>query len=144
MNKSVEEAQKIYIDANIVIYFLEGENENQERATALFRYAAENEIPLMTSEITIAECLYGVYRSGRDALKEDYTQLFYGVAPFHFIPVERRIAERSAEVGAKLKLKLIDAIHFESALEVGCDVFVTNDKGIKSTDSLKVVQLSDL
>lgn len=144
MNRDIEKARKIYIDANIVIYFLEGDDQNQDKATTLFRYADENAIPMLTSDITIAECLHGAYKSGKDILVEKYKNLFHEIGVFHFVPVEQEIAERSAEIGAGQKLKLIDAIHVTSALSVGCDVFVTNDRRIKSTEELRVVQLLDL
>jgi predicted nucleic acid-binding protein len=60
---------------------------------------------------------------------------------FHLIPIERDICELAAKVGAGQKFKLVDALHFASALEVGCDVFITNDRGIKPASHLKVVQI---
>ncbi|HLN24011.1 MAG TPA: type II toxin-antitoxin system VapC family toxin [Patescibacteria group bacterium] len=141
MNSAIARARKIYIDANIVIYFLEGDSEHQDKTAALFRHAEEHDIPLLTSEITIAECLYGAYKAGKVELVEQYRTLFHAVGLFQLIPVEGSIAERAAKIGADRRLKLIDALHVTSALGVGCDVFVTNDRGIKSMDGLRVVQM---
>lgn len=144
MNRDIQHAGKIYVDANIIIYFLEGDEARQDTAAGLFRCAEENGIPLMTSEIAVAECLYGAYKAEKPDLAEDYRELFHEIGLFHLIPVEREITERAAKIGAANGLKLIDAIHVTSALDVGCTVFVTNDRRVTAVDGLKVVQLPDV
>ena len=144
MNRDIAQARKIYVDANIIIYFLEGDVERQEKTAELFQYAEENGIALMTSEIAVAECLYGAHKSAKPLAAEDYLELFHEVGMFLLIPVEREISERAAKIGAENGLKLIDAIHVTSALNVGCPVFVTNDRGIRSAEGLIVVQLIDV
>ena len=144
MNRDIRAARKIYIDANIVIYFAESDDENQDKADAIFAYAAENSIPLITSEITIAECLRGIYGEGKDTAREKYNAIFYETGFFRLVPVARKILEYSAMIGAENRLKLIDAIHVTSAIAAECDVFLTNDRGIRSTDDLKVVYLSEI
>jgi predicted nucleic acid-binding protein len=57
------------------------------------------------------------------------------------VPARARLAAR---IGARKGLKLVDAIHFSAALEPGCDVFVTNDSRIRSSDGLEVVLLENL
>jgi predicted nucleic acid-binding protein len=141
MNSDITRARKIYIDANIIIYFIEGAAVFRESVIELFRHTEEHNIPIMTSEISIGECLYGAYKRKNEAIADKYREIFHEIGMFHLIPVEQEIAERAAKVGAENGLKLIDAIHFTSALDVGCKVFVTNDRGIKSAEGLKVVQL---
>ncbi len=144
MNSDVAEARKLYIDSNVIIYYVEGDEENQRRADALFEYAENNDIPLVTSEITVGECFYGAYKRGRGGSVERFESIFEDVGIFDFIPVEIGIMKHAAKIGAANKLKIIDALHFASAVDVECDVFITNDKGIKSTNVLKVVQLSEI
>lgn len=144
MNEDVISARKLYIDANMIIYFAEADDDKQDKAEALFAYAEENGVPLITSEITIAECLRGVFQEGKTDAEAKYRRLFYEVGFFVLVPVLRETIEESARIGAANRLRLVDAIHVASALSVGCDVFVTNDHGIKSIDGLKVVQLSAL
>lgn len=74
----------------------------------------------------------------------EYLEIFQDIDIFSLVPVERDILERAARIGAEQKLKLIDAIHVTSAIETGCDVLVTNDKGIRSTPDLTLVQLTEL
>ena len=42
---------------------------------------------------------------------------------------------------AGIKLKLVNAIHFVSALEAKCDVFVTADTKFKSSAAMRVVRI---
>jgi len=144
MNKHVADAQRIYVDANIIIYFVEGWAGAQENIARLFSHAEEKGMRLITSEITVSECLYGAYKAERSELVERYREIFSEIEAFELVPVEFGICERAAKVGAANGLKLIDAIHVTSALKTACDVFVTNDKGIRSSADLCVVQLADL
>ena len=40
--------------------------------------------------------------------------------------------ERVLEIGAELRLKLVDAIHVATAEALGCRTFLTNDRGIRA------------
>lgn len=144
MNKDIASARRIYADSNTLIYLVEGSPEFLPVVERFFRYAGDNGIPLVTSEITIAECLHGAHKAGSEALAAEYLEIFQDIDIFSLVPVERDILERAARIGAEQKLKLIDAIHVTSAIETGCDVLVTNDKGIRSTPDLRVVQLTEL
>ena len=41
-------------------------------------------------------------------------------------------------------MKLVDAIHYASAIAAGCDGLLTSDRKFRSDRSLKVIQLSEL
>lgn len=72
MNSDVSNASRIYADSNTLIYLVEGSPEFLPFAEKLFRYAGEQGIALVTSEITIAECLHGAHKQGSEALAEEY------------------------------------------------------------------------
>jgi len=144
MNRTISDARRLYIDSNAIIYLVEGVPEFRDAVIRLFQHADDCGKSLITSEITIAECLHGAYRKGSEALAEEYREIFHEIGPFHLVPVERDVLELAAIIGARQKLKLIDAIHAASATAAECDVFVTNDKGIKSTDILTVVPLLEV
>jgi predicted nucleic acid-binding protein len=144
MNKAISNARRLYIDSNIVIYFIEAHEETRVHIRRLFSYVNEHDIRLVTSEATVGECLYGARKRQHAELVGRYADLFNDTDALELVPVERETFEQAAEIGAPRNLKLLDAVHVATALCEGCDVFVTNDKGIKSTDELKVVQLLDL
>jgi predicted nucleic acid-binding protein len=144
MNKAISSARRIYLDANIVIYFFEGAEETRIPARRLFTYANDYDIRLVTSEVTIGECLFGVYKKQRLELGPKYSALFDDADAIELIPVERETFAQAAEIGAPNNLKFVDAIHVATALAEGCNVFVTNDQGIKSTPDLTVVYLTEI
>jgi len=51
--------------------------------------------------------------------------------------------ELSAEIGAALALKTVDAIHVATAIVAGCDALLTNDKGLRAPRQLRINQLAD-
>lgn len=54
------------------------------------------------------------------------------------------IAERAGRLRGRYKdIKTIDAIQIASAIEVGADAFLTNDKKLKKVEEIKVVVLKD-
>lgn len=144
MNKEIASARSIYVDSNVIIYFVEGQEEHQRLADEFFEYVDGADISLVTSEITIGECLYGAYKRGRVDSVGKFESIFEDLDLFRFVPVDPGLIKDAAKIGAKERMKLIDALHVASASEVGCDVLVTNDKGVRSSGSLRVVHLSDI
>ncbi len=55
-----------------------------------------------------------------------------------------QILREAARLRAITKLRTPDAIHAATALQIGCALFVTNDKGFKNVPSLPHVILDDL
>ena len=50
----------------------------------------------------------------------------------------------AAEIAATASMKLIDALHVATAISSGCKFFLTNDRGIRSSEQLEVIVLSTL
>jgi predicted nucleic acid-binding protein len=144
MKTRISSASSIYLDANALIYFMERSDDFQEKVGGVIAHAVENNIPLFVSEIGIAECLYGTYKNGREPLTSQYQELFYEIALFQIIPTDGQKLIAAAKIGADKGLKLVDATHFLSAMEAGCDLFLTNDTRFRSSHGVEVVTLSDL
>ncbi|MCW2245513.1 putative nucleic acid-binding protein [Azospirillum fermentarium] len=144
MNSVITAARKLYVDSNVIICFIEGDQESQRLAEKLFEQAEMAGIELVTSEIAIGECLYGAHKRGRHDSVARFETLFEDVALFRLIPIETETVKQAARLGAACGMKLIDAIHVASAIGAECDALVTNDRGIKPTEALRVVQLPDV
>ena len=144
MNARIKSASSIYLDANVLIYFIERADQLQEKVAVVIAYAVENNIPLFVSEIGIAECLYGTYKNGREPLSAQYQELFYEIALFNVIATDGRKLIAAAKIGAEKGLKLVDAAHFHAAMEAACDLFLTNDSRFRSSHNVEVIRLADL
>ena len=134
---------RLYLDANILIYLLEGDEETQERVHKLFVAVDEQKIDLVTSEITITECLIGAIRDQNPQLIEAYNNLFAESGFLQLAPVSRNILVQSAKTSALLRLKTVDALHYTTAIQSGCDGLITNDKAFKSSPEVKVIPFAE-
>ncbi|MCF3642722.1 PIN domain-containing protein [Rhizobium sp. TRM95111] len=134
-------AERVYPDSNILIYYVEGENPFQDRIGSVLREAVARSIPIFINEIGVCECLYGAYRLGRHELEAQYLELLFDTDIFTIAPVSFDLLIASARLGAGTGLTLLDATHYVSALEAGCDHLVTNDRKFRSDADLNVVQI---
>lgn len=144
MIEALAAAARIYLDANCIIYFVERSDERQAAITELIRSATQNGQTLACSEIGVAECLYGAFKLQDAALEATYHEIFYDIALLELCPVDGERSKAAARLGAEKALKLVDALHFAAAIEMQCDVFVTNDARFRSSYGIQVMQLDDL
>ena len=137
---SLDSASRIYVDTNIWIYFIESHPAFVEKVRRLFAAVQEAGAQLVTSELAIAECLYKPARDANAAALSAYARLFDS-GEIEITPLDGGLAKRAAVNGSQLGLKLIDAIHYMSALEWACDIFLTSDSAFKSGPMTEVILL---
>jgi predicted nucleic acid-binding protein len=138
----ISSASRVYVDSNIFIYFLELNPEYFIKAQEFFDHIDAVGARLLTNEYTLAECIYQPSRSANFSLVAMYESLFEKEGEVELLGLDGALAKRAAFVGGDLGLKLADAIHFMSALEAGCDFFVTADTAFKSGPAMKVLRLA--
>jgi predicted nucleic acid-binding protein len=144
MTSKLPPARVLYLDANLIIYYFERDDALHDSVASLLSQAILDETPIMVSEIGVAECLYGAFRLQSAELEAKYREFFYELPLVKLIPVDGEKLIAAAALGASKRLKLVDAVHFQAAVECGCDVFVTNDRRFQSSHGVTVVQLGDL
>lgn len=144
MNSALAAARKVYVDSNVIIYYVDGDEPTQRLAERFFEFAAERGLELVTSDVTAGECLFGAYKRSRPGSIERFEGLFEKEGPFRLVPATLGTLKEAARFGPPHGMKLLDAVHTVSAIEAGCDVFVTNDQGIRSAGAIRVVQLADV
>jgi predicted nucleic acid-binding protein len=136
--------ERVYFDANALIYFVEGTEDFQDKVAELFRHLVKVGARLVTNEIAAAECLFGAYRSGRADLEIHYRNLLFETGAFEVAPVNFTLLDSAARTGAALGIKLIDATHVCAAISFECDALVTNDHRIRAGEALRIIRISDL
>ena len=141
MTDALQSASRIYLDANVLIYFVEDTGELGARIGEIIDNAIQHDKHLVISEVAIAECLYGAFKRRSSELAETYREMFYDIALFELAPINGERVIAAAKIGAEKGLKLVDAIHFSTALETKCSVFVTNDGRFRSSHGLYVHQI---
>jgi predicted nucleic acid-binding protein len=137
---SLSASSRVYIDTNVWIYYIESTPAFVAKARAFFVAVEAAGAQLITNEIAIAECLYKPSQDGNAAALDAYERLFDS-GEIEIAPLNGKLARTAAVNGGQLGLKLIDAIHYFSALEWGCDYFVTSDAGFKSGPMTTVIRI---
>ena len=58
------------------------------------------------------------------------------------LPMTPAVWERAARIRAVYKLQALDSVHLASAIEHGCDIFLTNDAQLKKCGGITVEVLT--
>jgi predicted nucleic acid-binding protein len=133
--------RRVYVDANVFIYLLEGSDNRQTQASRALHALLTTGRRLVISELVIAECIYGALKSGRPGLERLYLDLFSADESFDLADINGGILLAAARHGPKLGLKLLDAVHFHAAQSSRCDEFLTNDAAFQNGHGIDILQL---
>jgi predicted nucleic acid-binding protein len=88
------------------------------------------------SVLLVPEILTRPSREGRD---EEIDALLFFLARLDLRPVDTATAEVAVTVGARYGLRAVDAVHLATALLVGADRFITNNR--RDFDQARVTEL---
>lgn len=135
--------QRVYVDTNAFIFFLDRHVKYFPVVAPIFEACFNQKIFAVTGGLAVAEVMIHPYRNGDAALIANFKNFF---SQKNFLTVadhNNDLLDISAMFAGQRKMKLIDAIHVATAQKNGCTFFLTNDHGIKSSDSLEVIQLDD-
>ena len=140
------QSQRVYLDTNILIYLVEKNAAYHRLVHGLVRNLTREGVDLVSSEMVISECMMGAVRRENEAVLVAYERFFDGDrGGIDLQPVSSRVLWTAPQVSLDFKRDLPDAIHFATALDQGCDAFLTNDKGFTDGEPFPIVyRLSDL
>lgn len=136
---------RVYLDTNLFIYAIEEVAPFAMQVRPLFQAADRGEVTLVTSLLALAEALVMPYRKGNDVLITNYRELLTHPPSGLFVAqLDATVLERAAELRAVVdSLRLPDAIHLATAESEQCDLFLTNDRRLRSATVLPVVVLAE-
>jgi len=133
----------VYLDANVFIFALEGDPLFGAASATLLRAVEAGTIAAVTSELTLAEVLVKPLKLGRGDLVDRFLAAI-GEGPIAVHPLSRAILLRSAEIRAAHGGRLADALDVATAIEAGCERFVSEDRGIRPPPGLSLVPVADV
>ncbi len=138
------QGRRVYLDANIFIYALNGFPDYAAILTQLFDSLEAGAFTAVTSELALAEVLIIPFRR-HDAVEEGRCRSIFAIRPgFELLPVSMAILEQMARLRAAFpSVRAPDAIHAATAQTAGCQVFLTNDARLKTMPGLHVTLLSE-
>ena len=122
----IGECGLVVLDANVLIYHLEGMIPYAELTTTLLAEAAGDSLRLAVSALTVAEILAGPYRHEDPSRLEVVRDFLEGLPNAAIQPLDLAVADRAAWI-RMYGLRMPDAIVMATALVLGADALVTND-----------------
>jgi predicted nucleic acid-binding protein len=102
----------------------------------LFEVAAKGDLTIALSTITLAEVLTGPFKAGQTALAKRYEK---ALSQYKVIAVSAAIAALAAQLRARYRLKLPDAIQLASALDIGAAALVTHDRDFSQVSGMPIL-----
>ena len=135
--------QRVYFDTNVFIYFLD-QGALFDVVAPLLAACVEGRMTGCTGDVAVAETMVMPYRH-KNTTKIAQFKAFFGLQGF--LTVHAHTAQTfdlAAQLAGTQGMRLIDALHFATAIESGCRFLVTNDASIKSSDEIEVIYVKAL
>ncbi len=134
----------IALDANVLIYLLESEGPESDRAAELIDAIEAGVVRGAFATVGLAEVLTGPARAGDGVRFELLATELRAIRNVRSVDLSAEIAADAAWIRGAGGLGLADAIHLATAKAIGATALVTNDRRIQPRAGLEVVYLSDL
>lgn len=132
----------IYVDTQAIIYSVEQHAAYAPLLAPL--WAAHQSVTLITSHLSLMECLILPLRNHDAKLVSDFQRTFQ-MPGLRVIPVDEPILRSAAQLRADYKsLRTPDAIHAATSFTAGAALFVTNDRGMRAVAGLPLALLDDI
>ena len=144
MEAALQGVTSVLLDTAPAIYHLENNPVFGLVMERFFHLRAEQGIMLVTSPISLAECLVHPIQQGRQDLEAAYQALITKGDLTVFWPIGVKEGIVAARLRAKYRLKLADAIQVAVALQANCQALLTNDADLMKVRELRILLVADL
>jgi predicted nucleic acid-binding protein len=126
---------RIYFDSAVIIYLVE---RPPAHFPSVVSWLKRNPGDLVSSEFARMESLVIPVRAGNTVLVDDFED-FFRLQIVQLGNTDRLVLDRTVLIRASFpKIKTPDAIHLTSAVELRCDVVLTNDPDLLRYTGVKV------
>ena len=139
-------SSKLYFDANVFIYAVEGSDDIAGRLRTLFELLSSNLNLAVTSELTLAEML----PKADPIRRRNYLELILYSGLFDLYPVTRDVLMETADYRRIAGVsrpdvskpyasipKLPDAIHVVTAVRAGCSRMLSFDRALRLPEGMR-------
>ena len=132
---------RLYLDANSIIYSVEGVPAFQARVAGWVRQVEEEAGLLITSRLSLLECRVGPLRQGDAATLARYDDFFSG-DNLGVFDISSDVIDRATDLRVRYGFRSPDAIHLATALLIEANVFLTADARLARCAEMRVVVLT--
>lgn len=138
------ERERIGLDTNVFIYFLEDHARYGAWCASLFDRIERGQNSAVTSTVTFLELLVQPYREQKEDLAQKIFALVGTYPRIDWVPVTLELADRAAELRARYRLSTPDAVQVAAAISGGATRFYGNDRILRRVKEIECVLLDDL
>lgn len=138
------ERERIGLDTNVFIYFLEYHPRYGAWCASLFDRIERGQNSAVTSTVTLLELLVQPYRDQKEELAQKIFALASTYPKLEWVSVTMNIAGRAAELRARYRLSTPDAIQLATAIGHNATRFYGNDRGLRRVKEIECVLVDDL
>jgi predicted nucleic acid-binding protein len=138
------QGQRVYIDANYLIYFLDRHKDYIDIVSPIFQSCDKGEFLGFTGDAAVSEVMVHPYRSKTPSEIARGKSLFTREGFLTILHHDADAFDLTAQLRATSTMRMLDALHYATALRAGCRFMLTNDRDFKSTSALEVISISTL
>jgi len=131
----------IFLDTNIVIYFVEQMPDWGALAAARVNSLRSAGDQMAVSDLVRMECHVGPLLDG-DAVTLAAFDAFFALPEVRVVGITSTMCDRAAAIRAAYRFRPMDALHLAAAVEAGCDVFLTNDNRLSGFPDVRIEVLA--
>lgn len=136
--------KRVFLDTSPVIYYLQQDTVYFQKTKDILLSLSLSGAEFVSSDITIAEYSVFPFRTKNHALLTVLTD-FINESQVKIIHTSNNIALNAARIRAEYKgFKAMDSLQIATAIESGCDLFMTNDKQLRQFDGITCVTVDDM
>jgi predicted nucleic acid-binding protein len=138
ITRSLFSDDKIYLDTNAYVYFLEDNPQFADQIDEIFKTCLEQDIQIFASCLISTELLVAPFKEGRKDLVALYQNLERQIPNLNLVTYNQQIAVKSAYLRAKYDIKTPDAIHIATAWHYEVEAFYTGDQKLKKVTEVPI------
>lgn len=136
--------QRIGLDTNLFIYFLDDHPRYGAWCASLFDLIERGQNPAVTSTVTLLELLVQPYRDHKDELAQKIFALTSTYPKLEWVSLTMNLADRAAELRAHYRLSTPDAIQLATAISHHAVRFYGNDRALQRVNEIECIIVEDL
>ncbi len=144
LSLALRDIQRLCIDTAPFIYFVERHPAYVDQMRAIFRLLDNGAFDAITSTVTFTEVLMKPIQANDKLLQTSYRELLLNTRYIEVVPASISIAEKAATLRAAYNLRTPDALQLATAIDSGCQGFLTNDRKLLRVTEIPVLVLDDL
>lgn len=143
LTEALDDVRLLAYDTAPLIYFVEQHSDYFPLMLSVMQLIDRGDVRGVCSSLVISEVLVYPLRTGNNDLAQKYETVISNSRHFQIAAFETSIARRTAELRARYGLRLADAAHLATALELGCQAFLTNDTAFARIPEIRIILLNE-